>query len=40
MSFEGTETIDDLVDRADDCLVQAKAKGRDRTVAEGLVDLD
>ena len=40
VSFEGTETIDDLVDRADDCLVQAKAKGRDRTVAEGLVDLD
>ena len=40
VSFEGTETIDDLVDRADDCLLQAKAKGRDRTVAEGLVDLD
>ena len=40
VSFEGTETIDDLVERADDCLVQAKAKGRDRTVAEGLVDLD
>ena len=40
VSFEGTETIDDLVERADDCLEQAKAKGQDRTVAEGLVDLD
>lgn len=39
-SFQGTETVDDLVDRADDCLAQARAKGRDRTVAEGLVDLD
>jgi diguanylate cyclase (GGDEF)-like protein len=40
VSYQGTETIDDLVERADDCLAQAKAKGRDRTVAEGLVDLD
>ncbi len=40
VSFEGTETIDDLVERADGCLVQAKAKGQDRTVAEGLVDVD
>ena len=40
VSFEGTETIDDLVERADDCLDQAKTKGQDRTVAEGLVDLD
>jgi diguanylate cyclase (GGDEF)-like protein len=40
VSFEGTEVIGDLVDRAGDCLDQAKAKGRDRTVAEGLVDLD
>jgi diguanylate cyclase (GGDEF)-like protein len=39
-SYQGTETIDDLVERADDCLAQARAKGRDRTVAEGLVDLD
>ncbi len=39
-SYQGTETVDDLVDRADDCLAQARAKGRDRTVAEGLVDLD
>jgi diguanylate cyclase len=39
-SFQGTETVDDLVDRADNCLTQARAKGRDRTVAEGLVDLD
>ena len=39
-SFQGTETVDDLVERADDCLAQARAKGRDRTVAEGLVDLD
>jgi diguanylate cyclase len=40
VSYQGTETIDDLVERADDCLAQAIAKGRDRTVAEGLVDLD
>jgi diguanylate cyclase (GGDEF)-like protein len=40
VSYQGTETVDDLVERADDCLAQAKAKGRDRTVAEGLVDLD
>jgi diguanylate cyclase len=38
--YQGMETIDGLVERADDCLAQAKAKGRDRTVAEGLVDLD
>jgi diguanylate cyclase (GGDEF)-like protein len=40
VSYQGTETVDDLVERADDCLAQARAKGRDRTVAEGLVDLD
>ncbi len=40
VSLDGTETIDELVDRAEDCLDQAKAKGPDRTVAEGLVDLD
>ena len=40
VSYQGTETVDDLVDRAGDCLMQAKAKGPDRTVAEGLVDLD
>lgn len=40
VSYQGTETIDDLVERAEDCLAQATAKGRDRTVAEGLVDLD
>jgi diguanylate cyclase (GGDEF)-like protein len=40
VSYQGTETIDDLVERADECLGQAAAKGRDRTVAEGLVDLD
>jgi diguanylate cyclase (GGDEF)-like protein len=40
VSFEGTEVIEDLVDRADECLAQARAKGRDRTVAEGLVDVD
>ena len=40
VSYQGTEILDDLVERADDCLAQAKAKGRDRTVAEGLVDLD
>ena len=40
VSYHGTEGIDDLVERADDCLAQAIAKGRDRTVAEGLVDLD
>jgi diguanylate cyclase (GGDEF)-like protein len=40
VSHGGNETIDDLVERADDCLEQAKAKGKDRTVAEGLVDLD
>lgn len=40
VSFQGTETVDDLVERADDCRAQARAKGRDRTVAEGLVDLD
>lgn len=40
VSFKGTEAVDDLVERADACLAQAKAKGKDRTVAEGLVDLD
>lgn len=40
VSYQGTETIDDLVGRAEECLAQATAKGRDRTVAEGLVDLD
>ena len=40
VSFEGTEVIEDLVDRADECLAQARAKGRDRTVAEGLIDVD
>lgn len=40
VSYRGTETVDELVERADGCLAQAKAKGRDRTVAEGLVDLD
>jgi diguanylate cyclase (GGDEF)-like protein len=40
VSFGGTEVIEDLVDRADECLAQARAKGRDRTVAEGLVDVD
>jgi diguanylate cyclase (GGDEF)-like protein len=40
VSYHGTERLDDLVSRADDCLGQAVAKGRDRTVAEGLVDLD
>jgi diguanylate cyclase len=40
VSYQGTETVDDLVERADDCLAQARAKGPDRTVAEGLVDLD
>ncbi len=40
VSYQGTETVDDLVERAEDSLAQAKAKGRDRTVAEGLVDLD
>src|SRR5579863_992081 len=40
VSYQGTETIDDLVERAGECLEQAAAKGRDRTVAEGLVDLD
>ena len=40
VSYQGTEVVDDLVERAEDCLAQAKAKGRDRTVAEGLVDLD
>jgi diguanylate cyclase (GGDEF)-like protein len=40
VSYQGTETVDDLVDRAGECLMQAKAKGPDRTVAEGLVDLD
>jgi diguanylate cyclase (GGDEF)-like protein len=40
VSYQGTETIDDLVERAGVCLEQATAKGRDRTVAEGLVDLD
>jgi diguanylate cyclase (GGDEF)-like protein len=39
-SYQGTETFEELVARADDCLDQAIAKGRDRTVAEGLVDLD
>jgi len=40
VSYHGTEGLEDLVARADDCLEQAIAKGRDRTVAEGLVDLD
>jgi diguanylate cyclase (GGDEF)-like protein len=40
VSYQGAEGLDDLVRRADDCLEQAIAKGRDRTVAEGLVDLD
>jgi diguanylate cyclase (GGDEF)-like protein len=40
VSYHGSESLDDLVARADDCLDQAIAKGRDRTVAEGLVDLD
>ncbi|MGA7987973.1 MAG: GGDEF domain-containing protein [Candidatus Dormiibacterota bacterium] len=40
VSYQGTETLDDLVARAGDCLDQAIAKGSDRTVAEGLVDLD
>ncbi len=40
VSYQGNETVDELVERADGCLAQAKAKGRDRTVAEGLVDLD
>jgi diguanylate cyclase (GGDEF)-like protein len=40
VSYQGTETFDDLVARADDCLDQAITKGRGRTVAEGLVDLD
>ena len=39
-SYQGSETFDDLLERAGDCLDQAIAKGRDRTVAEGLVDLD
>jgi diguanylate cyclase len=40
VTYQGTETVQGLVGRAADCLTQAKAKGRDRTVAEGLVDLD
>jgi PleD family two-component response regulator len=40
VSYHGTEGLNDLVARADDCLEQAITKGRDRTVAEGLVDLD
>jgi diguanylate cyclase (GGDEF)-like protein len=40
VSYQGTETIDDLIERVQECLEQAEAKGRDRTVAEGLVDLD
>jgi diguanylate cyclase (GGDEF)-like protein len=40
VSYHGSEGLDDLVARADECLDQAIAKGRDRTVAEGLVDLD
>lgn len=40
VSYHGREGLDDLVARADECLDQAIAKGRDRTVAEGLVDLD
>jgi diguanylate cyclase (GGDEF)-like protein len=40
VSYEGTETFGDLIERAETCLDQAIAKGRDRTVAEGLVDLD
>jgi diguanylate cyclase (GGDEF)-like protein len=40
VSYQGTETLGELVERAEICLDQAIAKGRDRTVAEGLVDLD
>jgi diguanylate cyclase (GGDEF)-like protein len=40
VSYHGSEGLDDLVARAGDCLDQAIGKGRDRTVAEGLVDLD
>jgi diguanylate cyclase (GGDEF)-like protein len=40
VSYHGTEGFDELVARADVCLDQAIAKGRHRTVAEGLVDLD
>jgi diguanylate cyclase (GGDEF)-like protein len=40
VAYQGTETVLDLVARADACLSRAKAKGRDRTVAEGLVDID
>jgi diguanylate cyclase (GGDEF)-like protein len=40
VSMHATEPFDELLGRAEDSLDQAKAKGRDRTVAEGLVDLD
>ena len=40
VAYHGTETLQELVARADACLGRAKAKGRDRTVAEGLVELD
>jgi diguanylate cyclase (GGDEF)-like protein len=40
VAYHGTETLQELVARAGACLGRAKAKGRDRTVAEGLVDLD
>lgn len=39
-SFQGEESWEELVERAEDCVEQARAKGRGRTVAEGLVDLD
>jgi len=38
--YHGNETLQELVARAEACLGLAKTKGRDRTVAEGLVDLD
>ncbi|HUZ70814.1 MAG TPA: GGDEF domain-containing protein [Candidatus Saccharimonadales bacterium] len=40
VSYRASDGLDDLVARAGECLDQAIAKGRDRTVAEGLVDLD
>jgi len=40
VAYQGSETVLDLVARADACLSRAKSKGRDRTVAEGLVDID
>ena len=39
-SLHASETLDGLVKRADHYLAQAKARGQDRTVAEGLVDVD